>query len=249
MNSIQMEDEITNYYCDYIFNVKYFDTNYLYIKELLLNYLKDKYKKILLIGNNIEYIINYINKNYNDCYLTCVDLNLSICNKIKSNKIEYINSLNNFINHYKNYENEYDLIITHNSLINLDDKEILISLYYKILNVEGCLTMIEYCSGQSVNLQENFLKYCKKKNYKLNSIFSIAGMLDKNNFFKIKTKDNISILIKNIEEDLENLNNNKKYYLSKFNELMYEKQKILWNDKLEWFENKNLGWGFIFCYK
>lgn len=74
-------------------------------------------------------------------------------------------------------------------------------------------------------------------------------MLDKNNFFNIKTKDNISILIKNIEEDLENLNNNKKYYLNKFNELMYEKQKILWNDKLEWYENKNLGWGFIFCYK
>tara|TARA_B100001094_G_C18135885_1_gene775058 strand:+ start:649 stop:1398 length:750 start_codon:yes stop_codon:yes gene_type:complete len=249
MNCIQLEEKTINNYCDYIFDNKYFDTDYLFIKDSLLNFLKNKYNKILLIGNNIENIITYIDNNYNDCYITCVDLNLSIYNKIKSNKIEYINNLNNFMNKHDNHENEYDLIITHNSLINLNNKEILINLYHKILNLKGCLTMIEYCSGQSVNLSPEFLKYCKKKNYKLNSIFSIAGMLDKNNFFNIKTKDNISILIKNIEEDLINLNINRKYYLTKFNEIMYEKQKILWDNKLEWYMNKNLGWGFIFCYK
>lgn len=244
------ELENNNLY-NYIFNNKYIDTDLNFVFTNLLNQLKFDYNNILLIGNNIKDLDIFVKNRYNNANITYLDINYSIDKEsICMTDIDiYYNDINKFINNHKSIYKNYDLIITYNSLLNIINIENIIELYYQILNKNGCLTMIEHCSGYSVDICAEFLNYTKKNSYQFYNIFSIAGLLDKYNFGNIKTKDNICILVKNLEKDLISLDENRNFYIEKYGRNIYEKKKNLWNSKLNWYNNKCICWGYIFSVK
>ena len=220
------ELEKNNLY-EYIFDNKYIDTDLNFVFSILLNQLKFEYNNILLIGNNIKDLNIFIKNKYNNANISCLDINHSI-NKENTCITDiniYYNDINKFIINHKSIYKNYDLIITHNSLLNIINIENIIELYYQILDKNGCLIMIEHCSGYSVDICSEFLNYTKKNSYQFYNIFSIAGLLDKSNFSNIKTKDNISVLVKNLEKDLINLGENRNFYIEKYGKDIYEKKK------------------------
>jgi len=253
--------DIENNLKDYIFDNKYIDTDLKFVCYYLSNQLKFDYNNILLVGNNIIDLLLYIVDKYNNANITYIDINYSVKEDIKedikekykenfeSSNIKYYNNFNKFINDHKSIYKNYDLIVTHNSLLNIINIENIIKLYNQILIINGCLMMIEHCSGYSVDICSEFLNYANKNSYQFYNIFSIAGLLDKYNFNNIKTKDNISILVKNLENDLNNLHYNRNFYIKKYKENIYEKKKNLWNNKLNWYYNKSICWGYIFSVK
>ena len=220
----------------YIFNTKYIDTNYDFIISSINEYYHDlNDNKIVIIGKNLDPLVNKILKS-----ASMLDVNYY--------PIDTNAQLEIFIETIKE-SGKFNTVITHQSLINYDNKEEMIELFYKILTNNGNLMMIENCWGNGANLNETFIQYTKNKFYNLYNMFTYAGILDKCNFINIRTKDNVGIIINTTGEEYDMLESNKEFFIEKYGEKFYNKMLILWEKKKTWLNERCICWGFITAQK